>query len=271
VIARTTGELMFNYIQRGLERGLARRVIGIQLSSKDEMSGPQAERLSATVALKVIGDGLGVKVSARVTTLPTRAEGEETLLLSPTIDYGELDQKLSEFALRIAKKIAELNVNNPLPAKHDLPRGIVRFYCVIPADANNSRMQALARRLTLELPFYLTEAGRKQNLDLAVLGLDFKEALSTCETVSVGPATSTETRFEGFSWYGILAEAKSGRTQSAQLAVRTRNALAEGNARPLAEVTITDASAPDLLRIAGQVMQAFVTEYRANPPLTSTR
>src|SRR5205085_10912577 len=98
VIARTVGDLMFNYVQRGLERGIDRRVVGVQVANKDATSGPEGQRLSANVALKVLGDVRGVIVSARVVTLAIRAEGEETLLLSPTVDYGDLDRKLSDFA-----------------------------------------------------------------------------------------------------------------------------------------------------------------------------
>jgi hypothetical protein len=267
VIARTLNDLIFNYIQHGLERGLDRRVSATKVASADVETGPEGQRLIATIALKITSSGiLGLRVSAGIVARPSQSEAEETLLLSPTIDYGELDGKVSEFALRIAKKIADLAATNAPPGKENLPRGIVRMYCVLPVEPGDRRLQQLARRLTLELPFYLNQTSLKGGLDIVVVGLDFKDSLNTCEQYRpVEGKTNFDISAETFSWYGTLAP-DSKNQKGAQLSINSRDALTGGNSRPVAQVAINDATSPDMTRLAEAILNAFARKRTDRVP-----
>jgi hypothetical protein len=75
VIARTISELLPNYIQRGLEKGLDRRIIIVQ--SADRNAG---NPVSAAIDSKVISMGaLGVRVAASVVTPEFSSEKEKKL------------------------------------------------------------------------------------------------------------------------------------------------------------------------------------------------
>jgi hypothetical protein len=278
LLAKTASELLPNYIQRGLERGLDRRVSTIPLppTSGTVASTPAANfQLYPTVVnMGFLGTRITVRASSKSDS-PTAASeqplGEEVLLLSPSANFGDLDDRLSDFGLRLAKRLTEPSATNVASPDSRLPRGIVGFYCVSPSDPEDSQLGRLARSLTIELPYQLSQAARKRSLEFTVRGLDIKEAITTCDSsTSVGTITPRNTyslpndsRIENFSWTGTVSRDPKNKGKFA-LVLRTRDTSGGGNFRPLPAVTIEQSSEPNLPTIADKLIASFVQIYAAS-------
>ncbi len=160
MIARTVSELFGNYIRRGFEKGLDRPVLVVPANSLTSGQGPS---IIIRPVIESTGD-LGVRISAQIRGVDFKTGitygFEEFLLLSPTSNFGEVDTKLSELSALIAKRIVATEAGASYREKVGLPRGIARFYCIIPSEPENKTLQQLGTRLSLELPFHLTEAAR---------------------------------------------------------------------------------------------------------------
>jgi hypothetical protein len=206
---------------------------------------------------------LGVRISAKLSSRPDASNSsaaevstEEVLLLSPNANFGDLDERLDEFGLRIAKRLTELSAASPESTKRRLPRGIVGFYCVSPSEFDDPQLIRLARTLTIELPYYFSQVSRKQGLELTVRGLDLKEVISTCDLSSriagsVGnqaiTASPNDTRIENFSWTGTIGR-ESRYKSKFKLFIRVRDNSGGGNFRSLPPFTIEDGAIRQCLR-----------------------
>jgi len=269
VLARTVQDLLPGYIVRSLERGLDRRVVVLQKFNADSFTGPNGEPLGAIIEPRVVSiSGLGVKMSAKITTRVGKSvlEGDEVLLLSPTTNYGELEEKMTDFGLRTAKRLAAMNTPDVSSANPALPRGVVRFYCVQPIDSANRTLQQLGRRLTLELPYFLTEASQKKGLDVAVRGLEFKEMLAVCQQqrapekpIEQKVEQKVDEKVETYSWDATIA-ADAANPKVAQLSVRASDPFSRGNYRRIARIAIVDVANPDLPDIANRVVEGFLKQ-----------
>ena len=268
-------EVLPNYIQRGLERALQRKVVVKVIRNRGyDYADPQ---LSGIISPSIANNGaLGVKLTAKIATkyetpksAPESRNGEESLLLSPYANFGEIDQKLTEFSLRIATTFTELSSGGPSdlslgPLKSaDLrvPRGIIGLHCITSQDPVDLTLQRLARSLAIALPFHLTEVGRRRNLDVVFRGPDLKDLTVNCEVNSAAVwRQSSESRIENFSWVGNLTKAPEAEN-SARLIIRTMDRTGEAYFRPLPGINISDIVSPSLPEIAEQLIQNFVQQY----------
>jgi hypothetical protein len=267
LIAQNVQELLPSYIQRGFEKGLDRRVSITQISqSSDGLPSAYQAIVSPTVTnLGKLGVRVSVKLDARAATAD-QVTSEQNLLISPDANFGDIDDKLSEFGLRLSKALTELSTTSIPPQKAGLPRGIVGFYCVQSADPVDLRLQELARMLTLELPYQLSKASQKAGLDLVVRGLEIKEVLYNCDPYrNLASNRPTQTgpsgdRYENFVWFGTLVAGKLPGTS--QLTIRASDRLDDPNFRPVSQVTINNLESPEVSTIAEGIVSNFVACYR---------
>jgi len=247
LIARTVSELLPNYIVRGLERGLERRVIVVERFDSQTFKGSEGQDLAAIITPRVINAGsFGVRVSTSVATRGRASvlESEEVLLISPTTNFGELEFKLTEHGIGTAKRLVRLSVSEPSARDQQLPRGIVQFFCVQSDNPDDRHIQLLARRLTVELPYHLTEASKKRRLEIFVRGLEYSEVLASCESKSYKSMRQLPSqRIEYQGWDGVL-ESDPKNPRKANLFIRASDQFSGTNYRRLAQVRIEDVTKP---------------------------
>lgn len=269
LLAITIDNVLSDYIDRGLVDSLDRPGSVVDVPNYS-LSQPTGEPLSAVVEPTIAVSGsLGIRISAKLKAKagPSDVEAEEVLLLPPTADYGDVDVKMSDFGLRIAKRLASLSLGRGQSAQ-SAPRGIARFYCVQALDPGDQKLQLLSHRLTIELPDYLAEASRRHNLDLMIRGLDIREALVSCDTFhySWGGAVPDNTkalsnRIEAFSWDGTI-EANPRQPGAALLTVGMSDKSRGTNYRRIGQITVSDPLAPNMAEIADQIVTKFADQYR---------
>jgi hypothetical protein len=272
-IARNVSDLLPNYLQRSLERAFERQVSITSVPAATLADGSVDRTLNAIISPTVENMGpLGVRVSAKIVLRPEAGDAgpqlssQELFVLSPNADFGEIDEKVSNFGVNIARRLTELSSANSQAAKRSLPHGIMAFSCISAADPGDRKLQQLARILTIEFPHHLSEAGRNRGLEVIIRGLDLKEVVSVCEQSDPGN-TSRSTRPEAwtsdlanFTWTGTIA--RDGRdSKRVELALRVKDRYRGGNFRPLPPVTVADNSAASLSRAAEQVVESFVAQY----------
>jgi len=272
-------KLLPDYLLRGFEKGLDRRVIFMVVQDLAFPSDPVKQPLAAILSPSVVVIGpLGITINVDV--LWRREAGgvsfrfSEFVLISPTADYGDLDVKLSELGLRLAKRFTQHNAENVPPEKRNLPSGIVGLGCIFSLDTTDTRLRQLGRLLTIELPFFLTQASKSRNLDLVIRGLDLKESVTTCEanfSGSYGEASpaAPDDRIVNFSWGGTVSSVPFD-PSAARLIMRASERTAWQNYRPLKTVRIEDSTSPDLRKIADDILTNFVTEWPTTNSTTAT-
>jgi hypothetical protein len=262
-LATNLKELLPEYIRKDLQLGYGRPVIVVPQSNDTEK-----DKLDGVVALRIENGGaIGIRVSA---VLKVRSGPKSdllpappvVLLLSPTIDFGELDNRLQDYGQRIARAlISPPNFGSDVSVK---PSGIVGLYC-ISSDSRDEFTQRLAANLTIELPFYLNRASIEVGFDLTFRGIDITETWPTCTSLvpnvrGVLPSRSTGVeqsdivhRVENFSWVGGLKREQSG----FYLTFQVRDNDNGTNFRPLPAVLITNGGSSDLMAIAREVIEKF--------------
>jgi hypothetical protein len=269
LISRTVVEVLPNYILRGLEQGLNRRVTVVPNFNPDSFTTQDGQSVDAVVSPTVtVVPGLGVRILTRVAVRGSSSgrEIEESLLIPRKADFGELDSKMMEHGLATARRLAILN-SESASRKGGVISGLAQFFCVIPDNPDDRRLVLLARRLTLELPFYLTQASRKRKLDVLVRGLEFRESLATCDPGFVGgkPSPFQSTRqagVEDYAWDGTLAMDKAD-VRKAQLTIRASDRLSLGNFRRVTQLTIDDLSEVRVPELADRIIGELVKMYQS--------
>lgn len=266
-LAKAAAELVSNYIQRGFEKGLDRKVTIVNLPLTSSPDGSIAQPTAEVYSTVQSMGNLGIRISARLRSradlkaTQTQDLGEEVLVLSPTANFGDLDDRLTEFGIRLAKRLTEQPSTTSINSR--LPRGIVGFYCVTPADAGDSKLARLARALTIELPYQISQAARKSNLEFAVRGLDLKEAVVACDPSASGIRTfatgSLDTRIENFAWTGTIARDKDKKRLT--LSFRWKDMNGGGNFRPLPPLLIDESTEPSMPSIAEKLVATFAQSY----------
>jgi hypothetical protein len=269
LIAKTLVELLPNYLQKGIERALDRRVVLVndQLGT-GLVEIPNIELNPTVVNMGAIGIRVSVRVMRRSDSSSDRSaqdSGEEILLLAPNTNFGELDDKLNDLGVRVAKRVSDPATPQVAPSiLTRLPQGILALNCLSPSDPGDAQMARLARTLTIELSYYLTQAARKRNLDLSVRGLDLKDSLASCDPQWVNGAprvtASNDARIENFSWTGSISRDPKNKDRL-MLMVRTRDIAAGGNYRPLPAVQVVDSTESALAALAGKLIDNFTDQY----------
>ena len=260
LLARTAAELIPDYIQKSLEKGLDRRVYFVPFSSatkeQEAAAVPNVVLYPTVAAIGSLGVRIGVGVSLRTTaSAPLQKVGEEFVILAPDADFGALDTKLSEFGLKLAKRIADPNISTQGDTGSRMPRGIVRFNCVLSPEAD-SQLNSSARALTIGLPYRLDQAAQAKGLDLTVRGLE----LNACDQ-SVAQ-NSNDARIENFIWTAGLSRDPS-MDNRITLTLRSRDTNIGGNYRPLPPVTIDNVEDPAALgETAEKLIDSFVQFYQ---------
>jgi hypothetical protein len=267
IVARTVLDLLPNYIVRGLERALQRRVVVVEQFDPQTFTGLNGQKLDAIITPRVINAGsYGVRVSTNVAVRgrPSIVEAEEVLLISPTTNFGELEFKLTEHGMGTADRLVRLVVDSSAVDRR-LPHGIVRFFCVQSDNADNRHIQLLARRLTVELPYHLNEASKKRQLEILVRGLEYSEALATCESRIYRPTRELPNqRVEYQAWDGVL-ETDPKNPRKANLFIRASEQYSGTNYRRLAQVRIEDVTKPVPQEIADQLVDSMIKQFGARP------
>lgn len=274
LVTRTVVELLPDYVVRGLERGLERRIVVVPSFDTATFLGRERQSLGAIVENQILSaPGLGVRVSTKISTRvrkePDRSqwvvlEASENFLLSPTTSFGELESRMTEHGDRVAKRLIWLLASSA-SAKTQAPRGIVQFLCVQTSNPDDRRLASLSRRLTVELPFVLTEVSRRRGLELFVRGLEYREAFTLCENPSRGWSNASDAKseprgVESQVWDGAIIFDRN-RPTSAQLSIRVADRFA-GSYRRLAQVPIDNLENPRLPEIAERIVDAILAEYR---------
>jgi hypothetical protein len=209
---------------------------------------------------------LGVRITVAASSRSTASAspqslGEEFVILAPDANFGDVDNKLSDFGLRVAKRVAEPSTPAQVGANPRFPHGIVGFYCVLPPDLD-PQLNRLARTLTIELPYRLSQAAQAKGVDLTLRGLDLKETIGTCDPNSgLRSAPFSSDRIENFSWTGSLSRDPSLDNKTT-LTLRFRDANGGGNFRPLPPVIIENMESPGLGTIAEKLIDNFVQAYQ---------
>jgi hypothetical protein len=271
VIARTIWELLPSYIARSLERSLDRPVIVVSEFDELQFMARDGKPLAAIIQSEVVSTaGFGVRVATKVSVRPksTVIEGEENLLVSPSTNFGELERKLLDHGVRTSKKFAMLSSGESQAFAQVGPRGIVQFFCITPDNLEDRKLAQLSQRLTLELPFHLTEASKKRGVEVFVRGLGIRESFA-CVNPSglsgIQPTGGTQGTVENYTWDGSLAmERRNSATKDptkALLSIRVSDAVAGGNFRRIAPVPIDDPSSPQLADIADKILDGIVKAY----------
>jgi hypothetical protein len=266
-IAKVVQEVLPQYFQRAFEKAFDRRVIFSPGQTLTSGAIP-----TMTVFPKVLSMGsLGIQISATVvsrSTSPTYPgfQFSESVLMSPDANYGDVDVRLNELGLRLAKRLTEYTVAAVPPERQILPTGIVGFYCVMALDPTDARLSRVARLLTIELPFHLTQASHTRGLDLSIRGLDLKEFLVSCESRS-GSSTdnaSSDNRIENFSWISTISN--TAPPSGARLVVQVSERSKWQNYRPLQPINIDDMYKINLTEIADKIIANFLADYQSSRP-----
>ncbi len=182
-------------------------------------------------------------------------------------------KNLSEFSLRIATTLTELSSAAPQDSAKDqsdtpglrVPHGIVGLYCITPNDPTDSGLQQFGRSLAIELPFNLTEAGRRKGLDLVFRGPDLKDLATGCDSnpTSLGGTRTTQSsdsRIENFSWAGSLSRDPND-SKVVRLVMSSMDRTSGDNFRPLPPISIRDPAPAALPSISQQLVSSFVQQY----------
>jgi hypothetical protein len=276
-LSKTVAELIPNYIQRSFERGLDRRVTVIPILSATpsilvELLKKYGDDLRVIIVPNLAQSSSGIRVTAAY-IVPQQdmspdkwaVAGEENLLLSPDTDYGALDGQLLSFGTRIAERVVGIFLNTPsLNATNasDKPRGLIRLWCVAPLESSDPKLSQVSRILTLELPFYLTEASRERGLELVVQGPDVRDAITNCDPNAGAkqnlrlpePTSSIET----FSWDATLTASKSPQ-QGFTLVVRSSERDRKFGYQRLPSVDFKEVSQESFKKVADELLQRFLT------------
>ncbi len=135
---------------------------------------------------------------------------------------------------------------------------------MIPTDTTDPKLTRLARSLTIELPYQLSQAARKNNLEFAVRGLDLKEAVVACDPSASGIRNVTtgamESRIENFAWTGNVSRDPKIKNR-VTLTLRSRDVSGGGNFRPLAPIIIDDSADLSMPGVAEKLVSNFAQSY----------
>jgi hypothetical protein len=125
----------------------------------------------------------------------------EIVVISPGADFREIEVKIDELAVRLARRIAA-GRTTPVGAQGSgRIRESVLVWCVVPYSPEDSRATLLSRQLTLQLPYFL--ARHMEASGYEVVGISPHEFYSECTLAQTKQRSDRASR--GFERYNYIA------------------------------------------------------------------
>jgi hypothetical protein len=100
--------------------------------------------------------------------------------MSPGADFGEIEQKLFGLAEDLAELIVTGRTAPPSVEKRVLLSAEVLVGCVQPANREDPELVTMSRRLTLELPYFLSQTSSPEGVQYSYAGLGARDFFAQC-------------------------------------------------------------------------------------------